>query len=332
MSKPLLNKRYMLISQLGRGGMGVVYKAADTLLGNRFVAVKEMSQRNLSLQEAAHASYAFKREALLLASLSQQSLPRIYDHFSEHGHAYLVMDFIEGETLAELLQQSNGQGFLVEEVLFIGEQLCSVLDYLHTRHPPVIFRDLKPANVMITFRENHFYLIDFGIARFFKTGQLRDTFAFGTHGYASPEQYGSCTTERSDIYSLGVMLHQLLTGLDPSASNSPFSFPPIRTYRPQTPPALEMLIMQMVEMDPAHRPASMQVIKQELQRIGQEQQHSSSIRTSGDSQCVVTLPPIPPKPPAKTSKVTPLCIYRLHSDSVHTLSWSPDGKHIASGG
>lgn len=110
MQMPLLNGRYLLQSRVGKGGMGVVYRAADTLLGNRLVAVKAMSQRHLSIQEVANATAAFKREALLLASLSHQNLPRIYDHFSEDGNSYLVMDFIDGETLAGVLRQAGGKG------------------------------------------------------------------------------------------------------------------------------------------------------------------------------------------------------------------------------
>src|SRR5215470_5461337 len=123
---PVLNNRYALVSSLGRGGMGVVYKAADLLLGNRFVAVKEMSQRNLRLRQLAHALEAFKQEALLLAGLAHQNLPRIFDHFNENGSSYLVMDFIEGKTLAQLLKEMPAGRFPVEEVVQIGLQLCSV--------------------------------------------------------------------------------------------------------------------------------------------------------------------------------------------------------------
>lgn len=321
----LLNRRYNLLQQVGKGGMGIVYKAQDVQLGNRLVAIKEMSQRNLSRQQLIQATTAFKREALILANLSHQNLPRIYDHFEESGKSYLVMDFIEGETLAELLLQIPGQGLQVEEVLLIAEQLCSVLGYLHTRHPPVIFRDLKPANIMITSQGDHLYLIDFGIARFFKPGQLQDTLFIGTAGYAPLEQYNAQTSAYSDIYSLGVTLHQLLTGLDPTKSKTPFAFPPIRAYNPQVPPLLESLIMQMVDVTPTKRPASMFTIKQELQLIRQWSQFSSPVQTTGSIRAVTLSPPTPP-PQGKT-----LCICRRHSDTVHSLSWSPDGNYLVSG-
>src|SRR5258708_5979467 len=242
----LLKQRYRVISQVGKGGFGAVYKAEDIELGNRIVAVKEMSQRGLSPQELIEATEAFKREALLLANLMHPNLPRIYEHFSEAGRWYLVMDFIEGETLEAYLGRKGGR-LPVEEVLDIGMHLCTVLDYLHTRQPPIIFRDLKPANVMRT-PNGHLYLIDFGIARHFKPGQIADTIALGSPGYAAREQYSkvqSQTTPRSDIYSLGATLHQLLTGDDPSLM--PFQFAPLHSQ--PLPAALEKLLMQMAEMD-----------------------------------------------------------------------------------
>ena len=142
-------QRYRILAQIGKGGFGAVYKAEDTELGNRLVAVKEMSQQSgMSLQENLEATEAFKREALMLADLMHPNLPRIYDHFTEAGHWYLVMDFIEGETLEEYLDKANGHQLPVEEALDISIQLCNVLSYLHTRQPPIIFRDLKPSNVI----------------------------------------------------------------------------------------------------------------------------------------------------------------------------------------
>src|SRR2546423_9800704 len=206
-SPHVLKQRYRILAQIGRGGFGAVYKAADTQFGNRLVAIKEMSQSNLSSEELADATAAFKREALLLANLTHPNLPRIYEQFTDIGRTYLVMDFIDGETLEDHLGKINGGKLSVEQALEIGIQLCMVLEYLHMRQPPIIFRDLKPANVMLTMY-GHVYLIDFGIARHFKPGQAKDTTALGSTGYAAPEQYSKAqTTPRADIYALGVTLH-----------------------------------------------------------------------------------------------------------------------------
>src|SRR5690242_15228885 len=191
----VLKQRYRIINQVGKGGFGAVYKAADTQFGNRLVAIKEMSQSSLNPQEIAEATSAFKREALLLAGLTHPNLPRIYEQFTDMGRWYLVMDFIEGETLEEHLSKLKDGKLPVEKVPEIGVQLCNVLEYLHMRQPPIIFRDLKPANVMLTVH-GHAYLIDFGIARHFKPGQAKDTTALGSTGYAAPDQYGKAQTTR----------------------------------------------------------------------------------------------------------------------------------------
>ncbi|MBV9231494.1 MAG: serine/threonine protein kinase, partial [Chloroflexi bacterium] len=244
----ILRQRYRTLCQLGQGGMGAVYKAEDIELGDRIVAVKEMSLRALSQQEEEEAAQAFKREALLLAGLMHPNLPRIYDHFAEAGRWYLVMDFIEGETLEDYLGKAPGGKLPVKEVLEIGIQLCTVLDYLHTRQPAIIFRDLKPSNIMRT-PAGQLYLIDFGIARHFKPGQAKDTTAFGSPGYAAPEQYGKTqTTPSADLYSLGALLHEALTGIDPSIT--PFFFAPLDTG----PAALQTLLTRMLDMDIRKRP------------------------------------------------------------------------------
>src|SRR6266581_1829375 len=259
----LLKQRYRIIGQVGKGGFGAVYKATDIRSNNRLLAVKEVNPSGQNPQGIAEATAAFKREALLLTGLAHQSLPHIYDHFSEAGSRYLAMDFIEGETLEERLGKTPGGRLPLEKALSIGIQLCSVLDYLHTRQQPIIFRDLKPGNIMLT-PGGLVYLIDFGIARHFKAGQARDTAAFGSPGYAAPEQYGKAqTTPRSDIYGLGATLHQLLTGDDPS--ETPFKFAPLQSS--SVPIELANLIMQMVNMDANKRPTSIATVKQELQRI-----------------------------------------------------------------
>jgi serine/threonine protein kinase len=134
----LLKQRYRILAQIGRGGFAAVYKAEDLHFGSRLVAVKEMSQSGLSQKELAEAIEAFEREAHLLARLQYPNLPRIYDHFSERGRWYFVMDFIEGETLGEYLLHQGAHRLSLNETLAIGLQLCSVLDYLHTRRPPII--------------------------------------------------------------------------------------------------------------------------------------------------------------------------------------------------
>lgn len=265
----ILRERYRIQEEIGQGGFGAVYRAEDTRIADRVVAVKEVRQGNLNTQEMNETTEAFKQEAFLLARLKHANLPGIYDYFTESGRWYVVMDFIEGETLEDYLAKggngrSPGAPLSPEEVLQIGVQLCAVLDYLHTRQPPIIFRDLKPANIMRT-EDGQLYLIDFGIARIFKQGKASDTIALGSPGYAAPEQYGkSQSTPQSDIYGLGVTLHELLTGSDPSLS--PFIFTP-----PVVPGYAELsdLIVQMVETNPENRPVSAAYVKQELQRIAE---------------------------------------------------------------
>src|SRR6266513_3673989 len=210
-----------------------------------------MSQSSLTSRELSEAIEAFKREAFLLAGLTHPNLPRIYEQFNDSGRWYLVMDYIEGETLETYLNKMGGK-LPIEKVLNIGIQLCSVLDYLHTRQPSIIFRDLKPANVMFTTGD-HIFLIDFGIARHFKPGQAKDTTALGSSGYAAPEQYGRTqTTPRADIYGLGATLHQMVSGNDPS--DTPFHFTSLQLLNHPILSQLEKLIMQMLEMDAIKRP------------------------------------------------------------------------------
>ena len=258
----ILKARYRILTRLGKGGMGAVYKAKDTAFNDRFVAVKQMLQTGLAPQMLTVYSNNFKREANLLAGLMHRSLPRIYDYFSEGECWYLVMDYIEGASLQKHLEQAGGR-LSIEEALRIGIELCTVLGYLHRREPSIIFRDLKPANVIIT-PESHIYLIDFGIARQFKPEQLKDTHHFVSAGYAAPEQYGhgqKQTTPQSDVYSLGATLHQVLSGDNPA--ETPFVFSQLKIGVPE----LETLIHKMLEMNPINRPASTEVIKQALQRM-----------------------------------------------------------------
>jgi eukaryotic-like serine/threonine-protein kinase len=364
----LLHSRYNIVSQIGTGGFGAVYQAKDTLFSHRLVAIKEMNQDGLSPQELAEASAAFEHEALLLTDLIHPNLPRIHDHFTENGRSYVVMDFITGDTLEDYVDKFVRR-FSVEAALEIGLQLCTVLDYLHTHQPPIIFRDLKPANIMRT-ADNHVYLIDFGIARHFKPGKAKDTIPLGSRGYAAPEQYGKAqTTPQSDIYGLGATLHQLLTGDDPSLTL--FHFEPVRLSKLPISAQLNSLLKQMVEMEMSKRPASMAIVKQELQRLLAQQMAQkpspvvkrrnfvkgclSVVATCSAAIAITTfvvekpnvvslllahpfsgttpvLSPAPPGPAQATILSRPLYTYRGHKGSVTAAAWSPQGQYIASAG
>ncbi len=276
----ILNQRYRLIETVGRGGMGAVYSAQDTQLGNRLVAVKEMSISGLNQQDVPLVTGQFRREALLLASLHHPHLPVIHEYFAENGRWYLVMSFVEGQNLQAILNATANKRLPVNEVLRIGIELCEVLEYLHTHEPPIIFRDLKPQNIMIT-PKGHICLIDFGIARHFRQEKVNDTAHFYSLGYAPPEQYGqSQTNPRSDIYSLGATLHQMLSGHNPA--NQPFKFSSLQLLDPTIPFPLARLVMQMVEMDEWKRPPDVAMIKRQLEQMLIAWQHEPVRNTQAE--------------------------------------------------
>jgi formylglycine-generating enzyme required for sulfatase activity len=213
-AQTLLHSRYLLLYLVAQGGMGAVYQAADLHQPGTVWAVKEMSASAFGPGEQAQALAAFQREANLLLNLSHPHLPCALDLFEEQGRHFLVMAFVEGNTLQQRLDQAGGP-LPAADVLRWAGQLCDVLGYLHAQQPPIIYRDLKPANVMID-RQGNVQLIDFGIARFQRPGRRSDTILQGTEGYASPEHYGQGQTEpRSDLYCLGATLYHLLTGQAP---------------------------------------------------------------------------------------------------------------------
>ncbi len=183
----LLHERYQLGATLGSGGFSAVYRARDVQSG-REVAIKQVMLGGLSADETIQATDTFNRELSLLSALRHPQVPRIYDHFSDREHWYLVMEYLEGTTLETYLETRAAQGkpIQVDEALAMALQLCRVLEYLHTREPPVIFRDLKPGNI-IRAPGGTLCLIDFGIARHFRPGQARDTQPLGSPGYAAPE-------------------------------------------------------------------------------------------------------------------------------------------------
>jgi serine/threonine-protein kinase len=261
----VLSGRYVISRCVGRGGMGAVYQAADIRIPGKTWAIKEMSDTAITNPlDKQHAIAAFRQEALMLARLDHPNLPKVTDHFTEGGKQYLVMDFIVGETLGERLEQVGGGPLPVDDVRDWGHQLCDVLGYLHSQNPPVIFRDLKPRNVMLT-PDATVKLIDFGIARLFKPGKATDTAFFGTVGYSPREQYGGGQTDaRSDIYALGATLYHLLTGVSPT--EMPFDLEDIRSINSQVPAPITEAVMKALSEDPAERWQSAEEMGEALTR------------------------------------------------------------------
>jgi serine/threonine protein kinase/Tol biopolymer transport system component len=251
-SGDLLHIRYRIIGIIGRGGMGAVYRGEDAVLLVP-VAIKE------NLNPLPQAVKQFKREALLLASLRHPNLPRVTDHFIEGAMQYLIMDYVPGDDLKTILEQ---QGAIPEQqvMAWCGE-ICDALTYLHTQHPPVTHRDVKPANIKIT-PEGKPVLVDFGIAKASEAGSVTTTGARSlTPGFAPPEQYGSSPTDsRTDQYSLAATLYNLLTGQIPPDSLDrtlgQTTLKPIRELNPNISPVVDRAILKAMSLSPSDRFAS----------------------------------------------------------------------------
>lgn len=260
----LLGGRFQIEGIVGRGGMGCVYRACDLRLTGKTWAVKEMTDAGITdPTEKQRAIAGFQRESQLLASLNHPNIPRVIDSFQQGHRHYSVTEFVDGSTLHDLLQ-FRGRPFTEAEVRPWLEELCGALTYLHTRQPPIIYRDLKPQNLMID-RAGHIQLIDFGIARSFQPGKAKDTTLLGTPGYAAPEQHGQSQTDvRSDVYALGVTFYQLLTGYDPT--QNPYNLPPLSTLAPALSPEMQQLITRAIEYRPQDRWQSVSDLQASLRR------------------------------------------------------------------
>ncbi len=248
----VLNGRYEIARRIGGGGMGAVYLAKDRNLGDASRAVKEMVEAHLDPNQHEKAIGDFKRESLLLTSLEHPSIPTIYDYFYDEslGRFYLVMKYISGGDLASRLRNAPGARIDEKTVTDWGMQVADVLQYLHSRPKQIIYRDLKPANLMIDGNSGRVMLIDFGIARWVKQEEKGVT-AVGTMGYAPPELFAGRVEPRSDIYSLGATMFHLLTGSDPQ--DNPlliFDFaknPRPRQITPSLSSEIEQILMRAVE-------------------------------------------------------------------------------------
>ncbi len=267
----LLAGRYKISKKIGGGGMGAVYLATDMNLGSTQRAVKEMVQSHIEEEQQAKAIEDFKRESMILTSLDHPSIPTIYDYFYDEAECrfYLVMKYISGGDLASRLRSAPEGRIDEKTVTEWALQIIDVLDYLHTLPTTIVYRDLKPSNVMIDGNTGRIMLIDFGIARSINQTQEKGVTAVGTMGYAPPELFSGQVEPRSDIYSLGSTMFHLLTGADPQ--NNPlliFDFqknPRPRQINPRLSDQIEKILMKSVEYNADARFSSAAEMKIALQ-------------------------------------------------------------------
>ena len=243
----LVDGKYKILNKIGQGGMSVVYLAMNER-ANKQWAIKEV--RKDGVQNFEVVKQGLIAETEMLKKLSHPNLPSIIDVIDGDGTFLIVMDYIEGRHLESVVKEYGAQS--QEDVIEWAKQLCDVLSYLHSRKPPIIYRDMKPSNVMLK-PDGKLMLIDFGTAREFKENSVADTTCLGTQGYAAPEQYGGHgqTDARTDIYCLGATLYHLLTGHNPS--EPPYEMYPIRYWNPELSSGLEEIILKCTQKNPDDR-------------------------------------------------------------------------------
>lgn len=235
----VIDGKYEVLREIGRGGMSVVYLAMDTHLNKQW-AVKEIRKKGSGKNDEVIVN-SLLAEANMMKKLDHPALPRIVDIIDNGETIYVIMDYIEGESLDKVLNEYGAQP--EELVVSWAIQLCDALSYLHSQKPPIIYRDMKPANIMLK-PEGNIKIIDFGIAREYKEQKLSDTTVLGTKGYAPPEQYSGQTDARSDIFALGMTMHNLLTGIDPRTGEA---YAPVRMWNPELTEGIEIIIDKCVE-------------------------------------------------------------------------------------
>lgn len=243
----LVDGKYRVLKKCGQGGMSIVYMAMNER-ANKIWAIKEIIKDGTLNYEVVKQGLIVETD--MLKRLDHPHLPSIVDVIDSDDSFLIVMDFIEGKTLSSLLKE---YGALTQErVIHCARQLCDVLGYLHTRTPAIIYRDMKPSNVMLR-PDGNVMLFDFGTAREYKSKNIEDTVCLGTRGYAAPEQYGGHgqTDARTDIYCLGATMYHLLTGHNPG--EPPYKMYPIRHWNPALSAGLEAIILKCTKQNPDDR-------------------------------------------------------------------------------
>ncbi len=264
----ILDNRYRILELLGEGGMGSVYKAENQRMPGPLWAIKELLiEAFADPQELREAIERFEKESTLMGQLTvlpHPRIPRVIDRFTENGHYYFVMEFVPGKSLDKLLEEAK-HPLPERQVIEWAIQVCEALSYIHSQNPPVILRDLKPGNIMVT-PQGDVKLIDFGIARIWKPGQKTNTENLGTMTYASPEHLGQTgqTDARSDIYSLGATMYHLLTNEEPTPLDTPMPGS-LRARNPQLSQAVEEIVIKAMQLEPARRFQSAAAMQTALQ-------------------------------------------------------------------
>jgi len=256
----VIDGKYEILKLIGEGGMSRVYLAMDKRL-NKSWAVKEIEKKATDRNNEIVIQSAIT-EANMIKQFDHPAIVRIVDIIDYGDVIYIVEDYVEGETLEALVEADGAQA--EELVVDWAKQICEALDYLHTRTPPVIYRDMKPANVMLS-PDGKIRVIDFGIAREYKETSQKDTTSLGTRAYAPREQFGGKTDARSDIYSLGVTMFQLITGLDPCLATTEIQ--PVRQINPALSEGIETIIQKCVQVSPENRYQSCMELLYDLEHI-----------------------------------------------------------------
>ena len=243
----LVDGKYKILNEVGHGGMSIVYLAMNEK-ANKQWAIKEVRKDGVKDFEVVKQSLVAETD--MLKKLSHPCLPDIVDVIEDDDRFLIVMDYIQGNSLSKALDEFGAQP--QDEVIRWAKQLCDVLGYLHSQNPPIIYRDMKPANIMLK-PDGNVALIDFGTAREFKEKNIADTTCLGTMGYAAPEQFGGMgqTDPRTDIYCLGATLYHLVTGMSPC--EPPYEISPIRQINPALSGGLESIILKCTQPNPMNR-------------------------------------------------------------------------------
>ncbi|MFP4497327.1 MAG: protein kinase domain-containing protein, partial [Vulcanimicrobiota bacterium] len=337
--RTLQEGRYTIARELGEGGMGKVYLARDEKM-EFDVVVKEMLPYLATPKEREYIKKHFKEEAKMLFRLKHQGLPRVTDYFFEGNSIYIIMEYIKGEDLESIIKKSQNNQISIDQFFNWIINVLHILGYLHNQDPPIIHRDIKPGNIMVT-PDNKIVLVDFGVAK--SVGMKTGTHTrVGTPGFASPEHFFGKFFLASDIYSLGATFHYLLSGDDPRSRN-PFDYPQLSKYRDDVPDGLQEILNRMLETEIDVRYEKIEDVIQDLLKIsgistpaipGQlpavvtaSSTATASMDTQASSQGAVATPVITPGSTVKWKKMFDV----LFESSICSISFSPDGTSAACG-